>query len=600
MESVSPEDKRMKIKLIEPKFRGEWSEQDRRDMKAFWFARLTLPTVAALTPPDVDVSITDENVTEINYDEPVDLVGLTAMTMHAPAAYAIARRFRARGVPVVMGGIHASLMPHEAKQHVDSVVIGEAEEIWPQVVEDARRGQLKPFYRTLRYPDLAGLPRPRIDLLNTDAYDKVACVQTTRGCPFRCDYCSVSHFFGKTYRTRPVDDVIDEIVSLGERFIAFVDDNIIGDPRYARRLFERLIPLNIKWGSQASITIANDRKLLDLAAKSGCYSLFVGIESLDQENLLDVHKSVNKVEKYEEALKIIWDRGITLIGSFILGLDHDDEGVFERTLRFCERNRIELPVFFILTPLPGTPLFSKMEREGRIISRDWSKYDGMHVVFKPKLMSPETLQQGFQWLSQQAYSWSSILKRVVLHPKWRVLPHMGLNIAFRRIAHRIPKGQLGPLAGLLNRLNDAVSIKEVKNLLPALPEEIMQKGKEWIRDTYEILRIRAVYDETISTIFLKLEGALDLASANALMKKVQVALSSGKRIVIDFERVHHFTPRAVSLLFQENLERFQAWKDRVSLVNLSESVQGMLGNIRELLESAQILQKGALTKIGKI
>lgn len=584
----------MRIRLIEPKFRGEWGEQDKKDMRSFWFARLTLPTVAALTPPDVDVTIADENVEPIDYDEPVDLVGLTAMTMHAPGAYRLAESFRARGVPVVMGGIHASLLPEEAKQHVDSVVVGEAEGIWPQVVEDAKRGELKPFYRAEGHPDLSNLPHPRLDLLKAEAYDRVACVQTARGCPFQCDYCSVSRFFGRTYRTRPLDEVVSEVEDLGERFIAFVDDNIAGDPRYAKELFERLIPLKVKWGSQASITIAQDPELVKLAVKSGCYSLFVGIESLDQQNLVDVHKRVNKVGQYERALKTFRDHGITVVASFIFGLDHDDEGVFERTVRFCERNQIELPVFFILTPIPGTPIYHRMEAEGRLICRDWERYDGMHVVYRPRLMSPETLQQGFQWACQEAYSWRSIWRRVVLHPRRRVVPHWGLNLAFRRIAYRVPKGELGPLSRVLQTLNDAVPIRDVGNLLPTLPEDVLQRGKAWVKETYGVLRIRATYHEPMKTVFFHLEGAMDLASAKALIRKVSRALNAGQRIIIDFERVHHLSPTAANLLLKENLQKLQAWKDRIQLVHLTERVQGMLGNVRAFLEQTRILDEGSI------
>jgi radical SAM superfamily enzyme YgiQ (UPF0313 family)/anti-anti-sigma regulatory factor len=566
----------MRIKLIEPKFRGEWGEHDEKVVNKFWFARLTMPTIAALTPSDVEVSITDENIEEIDYDEPVDLVGLTAMTMHAPAAYAIAAKFRKRGIPVVMGGIHASLRPEEAKEHVDSVVVGEAEGLWPQVVEDARAGRLAPIYRSQGHP--------RMDLLRAGAYDQLACVQTTRGCPFACDYCTVSRFFGRTYRTRPVDEVIQEVQSLDARNIAFVDDNIIGNPKYAKELFRQLIPLNIKWGSQASISIANDRELLSLAAESGCYSLFIGIESLDQDNLRDVHKKVNRVEEYEEALKVLHDHGMTVIGSFILGLDHDDEFSFERILRFCERNKIELPVFFILTPIPGTPTYQHLEAEGRILDRNWEHYDGMHVVFRPRLMSPETLQQGFQWLCQEAYSWRSIARRVLMPPGKRSVRHCGLNVVFRRIAQRVPRGQFSPLSRSLPSLNDAVPIRDVSNLLPTLPEDVLHKGRAWVRDTYSVLRIRATYHEPIKTIFVHLEGAMDLASAKTLISKVGKALQTGHRIVIDFEQVHHLSPTAANLLLRENLERLRAWRDRIQLVHLADRIQCLLGNVGSLLE----------------
>jgi len=573
----------VRIKLIEPKFRGEWAEQDVEDIRSFWFPRLTLPTVAALTPPEVDVVVTDENVEEIDYEEPVDLVGLTAMTMHAPAAYAIARRFRQRGIPVVMGGIHASLLPQEALQHVDSVVVGEAEEIWPTVVEDARKGCLRRVYRAGSHPDLRGLPRPRLDLLRMEAYDRVACVQTARGCPFQCDYCSVSRFFGRTFRTRPVEEVVQEVKALGERFVVFVDDNIVGNPSYAKELFRRLIPLGIRWGSQASLSIARDRELLDLAVKSGCYSLFVGIESLSEQNLRDVHKRTNRVQDYERDLKTLRDHGVTVIASFIFGLEHDDEGTFERTVRFCEQNRIPLPVFFILTPIPGTPLYERLDREGRILTKQWHKYDGMHVVFQPRMMSPETLQKGFQWVCQEVYSWGSIARRLFFPPGRRLLPHIGLNKTFRRIARRIPPGEVSPLAKVLQSLEGVIPIREVRSLLPTVTDEALQRGSSWIRETWNVLRIRAAYHEPMRTIFFQLEGAMDRTSTRALIKRVMRAVRTGRSIVIDFERVHHLSPAAVDLLIREARERLQEWSQRIRLVNLPERLNGMWGHLKDVL-----------------
>jgi anti-anti-sigma regulatory factor len=329
-----------------------------------------------------------------------------------------------------------------------------------------------------------------------------------------------------------------------------------------------------------------------LAVQSGCYSLFVGIESLDQQNLLDVHKRVNRVEQYDRALRTLRDHGITIAGSFIFGLDHDDEGVFERTVRFCERNEIELPIFFILTPIPATPIYRRMEAEGRLLSRDWERYDGMHVVYRPRLMTPETLQQGFQWACQDVYSWRSIWRRILLHPRRRVVPHLGLNLAFRRIAHRVPKGQLSPLSRMLRSLNDAVPIRDVRNLLPTLPEEVLQKGRTWVRESYGVLRIRATYHEPLKTVFFQLEGAMDLASAKALIRKVSSALDVGQRIIIDFERVHHLSPTAANLLLKENLERLQAWRDRIQLVHLTERVQGALGNVRAFLDQRRTAEEG--------
>ena len=269
----------------------------------------------------------------------------------------------------------------------------------------------------------------------------VNCVQTTRGCPHQCDFCHVTHFFGKTYRCRPVDEVIEEVKRLEGEFLVFIDDNIAGNRHYAKELFTRLKPLKKKWASQASMTLTRDPELLKLAAESGCVSLFIGIESLSPENLKDVNKTFNQVHQFEEPSRPIHDHDIMILAGLIFGLDHDDEGVFERTLRFCERNRIELPSFFLLTPLPGTPLFQRMESEGRLLHKDWGQYNGATVVFKPKLMTEETLQRGFNWVCKEAYSWGSIFKRV-FHPQQRFFTRLLSNIAYRSIAQRTPESRI--------------------------------------------------------------------------------------------------------------------------------------------------------------
>ncbi|RLA94767.1 MAG: B12-binding domain-containing radical SAM protein, partial [Deltaproteobacteria bacterium] len=402
----------MKIRLIDPALKGTRQEHTKRELKYLWFTHLSLTMIAGLTPDEHEVQITDENVEDIDFEEDVDLVGLTGMTIHAPRAYEIAKRFRERGIPVVMGGIHASSLPYEAKKHVDAVVIGEAETVWKKLLEDVRSGKLKPFYKAEGLCSLKGLPHPRQDLLKKQAYMTTNCIQTTRGCPFNCNYCSVTQFFGHRYRLRPVEEVVEEAKKYSGNFVAFVDDNIVGNPSYAKKLFKALIPLNIRWGSQGSLTMAKDDELLKLAAKSGCSAMFIGFESLSQKNLKAMNKSINKVDEYSDAIKKIHDHGIMINGAFIFGLDYDDESVFERTVRFVEKEKIELATYHILTPLPGTLFFQQMEKEGRIIDWDWSKYNSINVVFKPKLMSEETLQNGYYWAFKETYSWHSILKRL--------------------------------------------------------------------------------------------------------------------------------------------------------------------------------------------
>jgi radical SAM superfamily enzyme YgiQ (UPF0313 family) len=532
-------------------------------IKNIWFARLTLTTLAALTPPDVDVRITDENVEPIDFEEDVDLVGVTGMVMHAPRAYQIAQRFRERGIPVVMGGPHASSLPYEAKEHVDAVVIGEAENVWEGLLEDLKVGSLKPFYKADAYCSMEGLPFPRLDLLRKDAYMTINCVQTTRGCPHQCDFCHVTHFFGKTYRCRPVDEVIEEVKRLEGEFLVFIDDNIAGDRRYAKELFTRLKPLKKKWASQASMTLTRDPELLKLAAESGCVSLFLGVESLSPENLKDVNKAFNRVPQFEEAMKALHDHDIMVVAGFIFGLDHDDEGVFERTLRFCERNRIELPSFFVLTPLPGTPLFQRIESEGRLLHKDWDKYNGATVVFRPKLMTEETLQAGFNWVCKEGYSWGSIFKRV-FHPQQRFFTRVLSNIAYRSIAKRTPESQLPNLSRILQRMNDTIPLQNTRDLIQRVGEKIAEKKILIGQKATDTLRLYSVYNERLKTLFVRLEGSIDRNGAKELVKRLKGALDAEiQRVILDFKDVRAFSSEAIALLSRQGLlqaEEGKLWK----------------------------------------
>jgi radical SAM superfamily enzyme YgiQ (UPF0313 family) len=333
-----------------------------------------------------------------------------------------------------MGGMHASALPEEAIKHVDAVVIGEAEGQIKPLVKDFKNGKLKKFYASEKRPDIKHIPLPRTDLYEkkNKYYKEMHMIQTTRGCPFNCDFCTVTHFFGQTYRTRAIEDIVREIKTVSRRtLIFFVDDNIAGNPKYAKKLFEALIPLNIKWFGQASLVIAKNRELLRLAARSGCISLFMGIESVSQSSLKEVGKSMNKVEDYKESIKTIHDHGIAIIGAFIFGFDSDNKSVFEETVSFIDRNHIELPSLAILTPLPGTRLNERMEKAGRIISRDWSKYTVGEVVFQPKLLTVEELQEGYYWSRKQLSSFSSIYKRT-FHLKKSSLLYIPVNFIMRK------------------------------------------------------------------------------------------------------------------------------------------------------------------------
>jgi len=411
-----------------------------RTGKSALFPPLSLAVVAALTPDDWEVSLVDEAVEPVDLDRVAgaDLVGITVMTPLAPRAYELTTELRRRGVRVVLGGLHPTALPEEAAQHADAVVVGEAEGVWRHVLADAARGHLRRIYGPAPRPDLTRLPFARRDLFREGAYLTTATVQTSRGCPFSCDFCSVTRFFGRTYRCRPVAEVVREVSSLGSRLVFFVDDNIFGAPSRARELFLRLAPLRLRWVGQASINIARNLELLKLAARSGCRGLFIGLESLVPDNLRRVGKSLlNRVADYREAVARIQGHGIGVEGAFIFGLDHDDPGVFARTVEFAHKVRLAAAQFGILTPFPGTPLRNRLERERRILDRDWGRYTISNVVFRPLGMSPEALQEGFEWAYRTFYSYSSIIGRLLpqVFRFGTALPFfLRLNQQFRRIA----------------------------------------------------------------------------------------------------------------------------------------------------------------------
>ncbi|MEK6680788.1 MAG: radical SAM protein [Nitrospirota bacterium] len=395
----------MKLELIVPvKRKQNWKRN-------YQIAPLGMMYVAALTPLDIDVTITDENIETIDFDKPVDLVGITSMTAEINRAYEIAGEYRKRGVKVVMGGIHPSLLPDEAIQHSDAVVVGEAEGAWHDVINDFKKNRLKKIYSSETRPSLENMVLPRRDIIKGKRYLTSNIIQTTRGCPFSCTFCTVTKFFGNAYRCRPVADVIREVESLDGDFIVFIDDNILANPKRAKELFRALIPYKKKWVSQSSINLARDDELLRLAAKSGCMGMFIGIESFSQESLRTIKKSVNQGFPAQDSIKKIQDHGILVEGAFIFGLDGDNRDTLMRTVDFAVKMRLAAANFFVLTPFPGTSVREQLEGEGRIIEQDWSRYNNFTVVFRPKQMSPEELQETAILAKQQFFSYPSIIKR---------------------------------------------------------------------------------------------------------------------------------------------------------------------------------------------
>ncbi|MEO0166000.1 MAG: radical SAM protein [candidate division WOR-3 bacterium] len=423
----------MKLLLIAPAI----VDEKRRGMqgKAFQLPPFSLAAVAAATPDWVQIKILDEAVEPIDYNYPADLVGITVLTRFAPHAYEIADRFRSRGVKVVLGGLHPSALPDEAIQHADAVVIGEAEGIWETLIRDFEKKELKKFYKNKDFPDLAQIKSPRRDLFDKSKYLFTAMVQTTRGCPFDCNFCSVTKFFGGRFRMRPVECVIKEIRSLKSKFIGFSDDNIFGNRIYARKLFNALKYEGVIWMAQSSINIAEDKELLHLAARSGCKGLFIGLESVESESLVQMHKGFLKPERFKDYIARLHDEGIGVMGAFVLGNDNEDVSIFQKTLDFAKKIKLDLAQFSILTPYPGTNLFARLLKENRIFNFDWSKYDAGNAVFKPLKMTAEKLKEEVDKLWREFYRFDEILYRLLTLGKRlpiQILPLLLLNISFRK------------------------------------------------------------------------------------------------------------------------------------------------------------------------
>ncbi|SNB47642.1 radical SAM protein [Geobacter sp. DSM 9736] len=426
----------MKILFVAPGWpRGRlWGEL------AFRFPVLSLAALAAVTPSEWEVELCDENREPVDFSADVDIVAITAMTPQAPRAYQIADRFRLSGKAVVMGGFHASNLPDEALSHVDAVVVGEGELSWPQLLADFQQGQMARIYRPDRLMGMETLPIARRDIFAGKGYLLTNTLQTTRGCPFDCEFCSVTAFYGRKYRERPVDSVLAELQELrkSNSFAFFVDDNLVANRRYALRLFAGMKGMGFKWLSHAPIDFADDPELLGAASEAGCVGMFVGFESLDQRQLSAMGKVTNIADRYLENSLKFRDNGIGILGSFVLGYDGDTPASFESIFRFCEDARIEAAIFPILTPYPGTAVRRRLQAEGRIISDSWEDYDMEHVTFRPSSMSVDELQAGHDWLNSSFYSFPSMYRRLFkLHRSVQVFAPM--NIGFRGAIRKVRK-----------------------------------------------------------------------------------------------------------------------------------------------------------------
>jgi radical SAM superfamily enzyme YgiQ (UPF0313 family) len=373
--------------------------------------------LAALVPDGHEVKVTDEYVTRADPDhDDSDLVGITFVTGFAPHAYDLARRYRARGAKVVLGGPHVTLLPGEAAKHADAIVLGEADETFPQLIRDAAEGKLKPIYRADRQPSADIIPHSRHDLVSKKHFWMSRTLQASRGCPFKCEYCTLPGFYGAGYRPRPVRNVIAEVEKLDYRWgappIIFWDDNIVGNHKWAKQLFRELAPLKIKWMAQSTITIAEDAELARLAGESGCVGVFCGLESFSEASLGGVRKSFNRVSDYKRKIQILHDNGISVTAGIVFGFDEDTPDVFDISVEAAQDIALDAASVGVLIPYPGTPVYEKMNREGRILTRDWSLYDGEHVVIRPRKMTPEQLDAGMRRARKEFYSLGSIWRRL--------------------------------------------------------------------------------------------------------------------------------------------------------------------------------------------
>lgn len=391
-----------------------WPSGSFWDVIRFRFPPLAIPTLCALTPSEHRISFVDESIGPLDPDLTPDLVAITAMTPLAPRAYEIADLYRARGIPVVLGGIHVSNLPDEAAAHADAVVVGEADEIWAGILADAAAGRLRPRYQQATYTRMERLPPADRSHYPKGRYFFENIVQTTRGCPYKCEFCTVTAFLGGTYRTRPVQNVLAELDGLQRApgYVFFGDDNIAAQPEHFRELLRQLTGRRLRWICQAPVAVGSDGELLDRMAQAGCHGIFIGLESLNQDNLAAMGKNRNRPATYRDAIRRIHARGIGVYGSFIFGYDHDTPEVFDRFLDFANDVCLDGAFLPVLTPFPGTRIHRRLAAEGRILTSDWRRYDMATVVYRPANMSVEALQEGFWKVNKGFYSLSSTLRRL--------------------------------------------------------------------------------------------------------------------------------------------------------------------------------------------
>ncbi|KYK28807.1 hypothetical protein AYK20_06550 [Thermoplasmatales archaeon SG8-52-1] len=406
------------------------------------FSNPIIPAFKALnnvTPDKHKIDIIDERIEQINYDEDYDLIGITVMTNQAPKAYMISDEFRKKGKKVVLGGWHPSALPDEAKQHADSLVIGEAEELWPQVISDIENNKLEQIYRQQKPVDLSKIPNLGNGRIKQKGINSAMAIEATRGCPHGCNFCAISHSPGRRiFRVRPVEQVINELKQISQKYILFSDASMTINTKYTKELFKNMRDLGKKFYCYGNANVLqNDEELLKLAQEAGCISWTIGFDSISQKSLDSIGKKTNISNQYTSVIDKIHDFGMNVEGSFMFGFDADTADIFDSTLDFICKADVDKAEFHILTPFPGTPLFDEYEKQDRIVTKDWSKYDGKNVVYKPKHLIAEDLMNGIQKMYNGFYNPSNILRMIGRNVNKGIFPLITItSISFQGLTFR--------------------------------------------------------------------------------------------------------------------------------------------------------------------
>lgn len=442
---------------------------------------LGIQVIASLTPDDVEVQIIDENVEPVDFDHRYDLVGISSVTTTASRAYEISTQFRKRGTKVIMGGIHPTVCPEEAGQYSDSLYIGEGEILWHQVISDVRNGKLATIYKAGESFNLDNYPKIKKGLINKEAYVCPDTIETSRGCPFSCDFCSISVVYGKRCRYRPIEDVINQLLASRSKNISFVDDNIVGDFERSKELFSALEPLSLTWGGQASLNMADDDELLRLAKQSGCKSLFIGVESNEEAVLKNVNKFPNVNMDRVKAIQKIQDHGISVFASFVNGFDWEDKEVFKRTLDYLNKASPQFISIAALTPFPGTKLYDTMNEAGRMKEQYWldgTWLDRSRSPFSLRSYSDEDLRDGLNYINRHFFSYKAMIRRLI---KTRInifyYTAMSLGLRSASLGFQGRKNILFPQLGKMYSLYKRTSLA-IKRLCLSLKERKRDKRRQ--------------------------------------------------------------------------------------------------------------------------